>query len=313
MSQDKSRSPDALVSPGVSRTRGILICAGLVLITVAAYWPVLQNGFVNFDDPDYVSGNPRVLAGLTMAGARWAFVSVHSSNWHPLTWLSHMFDAQLFGPKPAGHHAMNVAWHALNSVLLFLWLRGLTRREWPPAFVAALFALHPMHVESVAWISERKDVLSACFGILTLWAYTNYARRRAEEPGQRACARAWYGAAMFLFAAGLLAKPMLVTWPCVMLLLDFWPLERGRKQADAKTAPTISQIPWGPLILEKVPFFVIAGLASCATFLVQKSAGAVVPMSASPLEARLTNALLAYAWYLFKLVWPVNLAVFYPH
>ncbi len=202
----------------------------LVAVTFAVYLPVRHHGFIDYDDMPYVAGNPQVTAGLTWEGIRWAFTTGHAANWHPVTWLSHMTDCQLFGVNPGAHHLVSVGFHLLNVALLFWVLRLMTGAVWRSLAVAALFALHPLHVESVAWIAERKDVLSTLFGLLTIWAYVVYVRR----PGL------WrYLLALLLFALGLMAKPMLVTWPFVLLLLDWWPLGRlgaGSKEQGAPVA-----------------------------------------------------------------------------
>ena len=193
------------------------LCFGLALVTSVAFFPALRNNFVNFDDNTYVYENPKVVAGLTRSGIIWAFTHFHSSNWHPLTWLSHMLDCQLYGLAPGGHHITSVLLHAANTVLVFAVLVRLTKASWPSAIVAALFGLHPLRVESVAWVAERKDVLSGLFCLLTLWAYAEHATR----PSPRRL-----GLVALLFAAGLMAKPMLVTLPLLLLLLDYWPLRR---------------------------------------------------------------------------------------
>lgn len=290
----------------------VLAGALLALITLVVYWPAVHNGFVNFDDPDYITGNPRVLSGLTAENIRWAFTSYHSSNWHPLTWLSHMLDAQLFGPRPAGHHLVSVLWHVINSVLLLLVLKRMTQALWRSALVAALFALHPLHVESVAWVSERKDVLSAFFFLLTLAAYTRYARREpaAAGAGRKPDRARWgyYALALAFFALGLMSKPMLVTLPFVLLLLDFWPLSR--------LTPDWPRMRWNgiaPLLIEKIPFFALTVASSAITFLVQRASGAVVSLGHAPFENRLANALVSYLRYLGKTFWPVDLAAFYPY
>jgi tetratricopeptide (TPR) repeat protein len=273
----------------------------LVLITAAVYWPVAKQGFINFDDPDYVSGNLRVQAGLTLGSVRWAFTSLYATNWHPLTWLSHMLDCQIYGLRPGGHHATNLLLHIVNSLLLFGLLGRLTGALWRSAFVAALFALHPLHVESVAWVSERKDVLSAFFFMLTLWAYARYVE-------------VWYGAALVLFALGLMSKPMLVTLPFVLLLLDYWPLGRLQSSTAEHLLSTAEQrSTLKRLAVEKIPFFALSALSCVLTFLVQRACGAMTPLEKAPFELRLANALVAYARYLGKTLWPTRLAVFYPY
>jgi protein O-mannosyl-transferase len=300
----------------------VFICLLLALATVAVYWPVARHGFINFDDADYVSGNPRVQAGLTMAGVRWAFTSIYASNWHPVTWLSHMLDCQLYGVKPAGHHITNLLFHVANSLLLFGLLQRLTGAPWRSAFVAALFALHPLHVESVAWVSERKDVLSAFFFMLTLLAYVRYAEKagvrsqNAEpSPTENATRNTQHALPFYLlsvcfFALGLMSKPMLVTLPFVLLLLDWWPLQRFQLNTKNSTLRTLSPL---RLVVEKLPFFALSALSCVVTFLVQRACGAMTPLAKTHFELRLANALVAYAQYLSKTLWPSKLAIFYPY
>ncbi len=292
------------------KAKVVLICVLLVLATGAAYWQVGKSGFINFDDPDYVSSNPRVLAGLNAESIRWAFTAVHSSNWHPVTWMSHMLDCQIYGDKPAGHHATNLLLHIANSLLLFGLLLRMTGALWRSAMVAALFALHPLHVESVAWVSERKDVLSLFFGLLAIWAYVCYAKAPASGKGR--CAT-WYALALVLFALGLMSKPMLVTLPCLLLLLDYWPLRRfAFAPQENQRAIAFRRSTTLTLVLEKLPFFALSFASCVATYIVQKSSGAVVSLENSPLEVRAVNAVIAYAVYLEKTFWPAKLAVFYP-
>ena len=289
----------------------------LALITLVAYLPVARDGFVNFDDDDYVTNNQIVQNGLAWAGIKWAFTTWHASNWHPLTWLSHMTDCELFGLNAGAQHYINVLFHTANSVLLLLLLFRLTGALWPAAFVAALFAWHSLHVESVAWISERKDVLSTCFGLLALLAYARYAREvtgggwrvtgnqpgTAPSPVTRHPSR-FYALALFFFALGLMAKPMLVTLPFVLLLLDYWPLQRFPNfKSDVKAVSR-------PL-LEKWPFFLLAAASCIVTFLAQRAI-AVRTLQQYPLSLRLGNVPLSYARYLWKAIWPSKLAVIYP-
>jgi tetratricopeptide (TPR) repeat protein len=279
------------------------ICLLLLLSTAFVFWPVRGFDYVNYDDLDYVSANPHVQSGLTWQNVCWAFTSGHASNWHPLTWLSHMLDWQLFGPNPGAQHLVNAGFHAINTVLLFLILRRMTGAHWRSALVAALFALHPLRAESVAWISERKDVLSALFLLLTIGAYSRYANLRADSASINR-GLLWYLAALACFALGLMSKPMLVTVPFMLLLLDYWPL--GRITLDR---PGLKKSLW--LILEKGPFLILAAGSSVVTFLVQRSGGAVSTNLAFP--GRVANALVSYVRYLSKTVWPVNLSVLYPH
>jgi tetratricopeptide (TPR) repeat protein len=281
-----------------------LISLLLVVLTVAAYWSVRRAEFTNFDDTVYVTHNENVFRGLTRPGVVWAFTTVHGSNWHPLTWLSHMLDCQVFGDKAGGHHLVSVGLHAANAVLLFLLLRRMTGAVWRSAFVAALFALHPLHVESVAWISERKDVLSTFFGLNTLGAYVRYVEpSKVQSPKSKV----WYGLALVCYALGLMSKPMLVTVPFVMLLLDFWPLRRFHNENPQSTLKNLL-----PLLREKLPFFGLAVLSSGVTYWAQKTGGAVVTMQKMTLADRLANASVSYLEYLSKTFWPAKLAAFYP-
>jgi tetratricopeptide (TPR) repeat protein len=284
-------SRPASFPPRPARRHLAAALAGVLLVaaTLAAYTRAGTCGFVNYDDYIYVTENPNVLGGLTLAGVSWAFTSHHADNWHPLTWLSLQLDAQLYGPNAAGSHWTNVALHAAGALLLFLALWSMTGAVWRSALVAALFALHPLHVESVAWVSERKDVLCAFFWFLALLAYARYAAR----PG-------WgrYLLVVLAFALGLLSKPMVVTLPCVLLLLDYWPLRRG-------------QAGWGRLLAEKVPLLALAAAACLVTLRVQEPA--MGPVARFPLYERLANALVSYAAYLVQAVFPAGLAAFYPY
>ncbi|MDI9570821.1 MAG: tetratricopeptide repeat protein [Pseudomonadota bacterium] len=393
--------------PNLSRSqwRAIWLGVGIVLITLAVYGQVVHHDFIDFDDYEYITENPHVRTGLTLENIVWAFTSYHSHNWHPLTWISHMADVQLFGLVPAGHHLVNVAFHAVNSLLLMALLWRVTGALGPSAFVAALFALHPLHVESVAWAAERKDVLSCFFWLMTIGMYVRYVRR----PGWKR-----YLPMVAVFALGLMAKQMLVTLPFVLLLLDFWPLGRWRpwlanesggisfpmrgvrgqetagtgvaamaesgagshvvvtravreKKSDAAVSPSgkslspsregasspspgkateakkgddgkrgrkrtpprggemkagageagrtggTAPISFGRLVLEKTPFFILAGIAGAIVFAVQLKSGVLYGLPAFPLTVRIENALVSYVAYLGKTLWPVNLAVFYPH
>ena len=310
--------------------RTILICTLLAAATLAVFWPVTRCEFINFDDPLYVTENPHVKQGLTWETVAWSFRASHASNWHPLTWLSHALDVQMFGLNPGLHHLTNLLFHSANTVLLFLLLERMTRRTWPSAMVAALFALHPVHVESVAWVSERKDMLSAFFFLLTLLAYARY----AEEIGDRrqeigAGARKWVRPAIFyllssiFFLLGLLSKPMLVTVPFVLLLLDYWPLRRFPPSAQAPSInPSIHQsihpslhrstTPPLRLVFEKLPFFALSAISCAVTFHVQHASGAVMPLRGMTIAGRVENTLVAYVRYLGKAVWPSGLIVPYP-
>ena len=303
--RERLKRANAITAPvdGGPRVRAI-ICAGLFAGTWLIFSRALGNDFVNYDDPDYVTANAHVLSGLTWDSLRWAFRSGEASNWHPLTWLSHQLDVSLFGMNPRGHHATSVLLHAVNAVLAFLALRRLTGALWTSALGAALFAWHPLRVESVAWIAERKDVLSGCAWFGVLWAYAVYAERRRDGRGG---AGWYYGMALVAFVLGLMSKPMLVTLPCVLLLLDFWPL---RRLAFARGDPSKRES-CGALMLEKLPFFGFAAASSVITYLVQKGGGSVT--SALSLDLRLGNAVVAVARYIGKAFWPFDLAVLYPH
>jgi protein O-mannosyl-transferase len=263
------------------------ICAGLVAITCAVFGQTLRHGFVNFDDGDYVYANPVVLQGLTARGFKWAFARGHAYNWHPLTWLSHMLDSQIYGQGPTGPHFTNVLLHAATVLALFLTLRAMTGALWRSAFVAAVFAIHPLRAESVAWISERKDVLSGLFFVLTLAAYTGYARRRSV--GRHALV-------VLVYAIGLMCKPMLVTLPLVLLALDYWPLQRTESLAR--------------LVLEKTPLLALSAASCAATLWAQTEL--IQPTALATPALRIANAIVAVAIYLRQLIWPTGLAVFYP-
>ena len=295
-----------------------IICLTLALVTAALYWPMLHHQFINIDDDQYLVSNPHLQAGLTWSELGWAFRTGYAANWHPLTWISHMLDCQLFGLNPGGHHLVNLLFHITNTLLLFFWLNQLTGALWRSAFVAALFAWHPLHVESVAWAAERKDVLSAFFWMLALIAYTRYARE-AKVQGPKS--KVFYGLSLLAFACGLMSKPMVVTLPFVLLLLDFWPLARFSRfmfhvsRSETPSTP-IHREPAESvvrLVCEKLPFFALALAGSIVTYLVQKSAGAVWSAAAVSFSSHVGNALLSYMRYLSKCFWPVDLAVLYPY
>ncbi len=307
-------APTMTSDPVMARSRFPvwLMAALLALVTIALYWPAMSHDFVNYDDNLFVTSNVRVQNGLTLENVKWAFCNPVNNIWHPLTVLSHMLDCQLFGLNPWGHHLTSVLLHAANTVLVFLLLRNLTGAIWRSVLVAALFGLHPLRVESVAWVAERKDVLSTCFGLLALIFYVRYARRVTSDTCQVTRTNStlspvtrhpslFYWLALFLFALGLMSKPMLVTWPFVMLLLDYWPLERFKHSSVWR------------LVTEKIPFFVLAAGTSIVTFVVQKQTSALVMVEDLPLGARSGNALISYCRYLGELFWPRDLAVFYPH
>jgi len=284
------------------RTVRALILAALAAATCAAFAGVLRSGWILFDDPEYVSAQPRVAHGLRLDNALWFLFHPHAANWHPLTSWSHMLDVQLFGLHPAGHHATSLVLHALNAVLLALVLSRLTGAWWRSVAVAALFALHPLRVESVAWISERKDVLSGLFFVLALWAYGGW----VERPG-----RLRFASLMLALALGLMAKPMLVTLPFVLLLLDVWPL--GRLAGTGRSKVTRARArPLKDLILEKWPLFALAAGSALITFIVQRRIGAMIPVEAMTPALRAANAALSYWRYVGKTLWPTGLAVYYP-
>lgn len=314
--------------------RELVLCLALAIATLAAYWPVLDHGFIHFDDPRYVTENPYVQAGLTPSSVAWAFTSTHAFNWHPLTWLSHMLDVELFGGDLGWHHLTSAVLHTASAVLLFLIFRFVTAAFWQSACVAALFALHPIHVESVAWLSERKDVLSTLLWMLTVGGYFLYVKKGGKGR---------YALALTLFALGLLAKPMLVTLPFVLLLFDYWPLRRFTLRAKSSAAPLknkphqertkkprrkrkapspnarmspstepkpLSRVA-GALLREKVPFFALTAASIVATLYAQQSL--VKPLEVLSFTSRIANALVAYVAYLGKILWPTRLAIFYPH
>ncbi len=281
-----------------------LIAFGLALITFAAFWQVTRHSFVNYDDQEYVTANDVVQSGINAKSIAWAFTTGHADNWHPLTWLSHMLDVEMFGLKPGWHHLTNLLFHIANSVLVFLVLKKMTGALWRSAFVAALFALHPLHVESVAWVAERKDVLSTFFFMLTLWAYSRFVEFKVKNSKFSIQS---YLLALFFFALGLMSKPMLVTTPFVLLLLDFWPLRRFQPSTFNFQLSTLRS-----LLLEKTPFFALT-LASCViTFVVQRSGGAMTDIARLPMGPRLSNALVGCLTYIRKMFWPSDLAVLYP-
>ena len=338
--------------------RTLLVCSLLAAVTLATFWPARHFDFLNWDDLTYVWTNDHVRCGLTWDGLLWSFTHSYCSNWHPLTWLSHMLDCQLYGLNPGGHHLTSLLLHSVNASLLFLVLRRLTGAHWRSALVAALFALHPLHVESVAWVAERKDVLSAFFFMLTLWAYVRYAegggrkseiRRPKPEGNPKAEARSpkpvaggpssvvrspwsifhspssiFYLLSLSFFALGLMSKPMLVTVPFVLLLLDYWPLGRMKKvevrgqtsevgSRSSRFTHHVSRASLLPLVFEKLPFFALSAGSCIVTFLAQKRGGAVTSFEMLPLDARLANAVVAYVQYLAKFFWPVNLSPIYLH
>ncbi len=302
---------------------GVLgVCLALVLMVWFVFGQSLSFDFVNYDDPQYVYENPYVSEGLTLEGLRWIITHPHSFNWHPLTSFSHMLDCQLYGLNPAGHHLGNIVLHTATAIFLFLMLRLMTGSLWRSAVVAALFSIHPLRVESVVWISERKDVLSGLFFMLTLWAYARYARRAFSFGG--------YLLVLGLFMLGLLSKPMLVTLPCVLLLLDFWPLKRfgrsgveeeygGEEEIAGKSTKGRKKEPQQPstinhqlyfFVLEKIPLFILSAIFCGITVWAQQDA--VTSVDSFPISWRVGNALLSYMIYLRQMVFPAGLSVLYP-
>ena len=283
------------------RKQRLLVSLLLIAATLLLYAPLKEHKFINYDDPAYVTSNPRVQEGLNWKNVAWAFKTITYANWHPLTWIFYELDCQLFGLNPAGHHFTNLLLHAANVVVLFLLLHRATGALWRSALVAALFAVHPLNVESVAWVSELKNVLSTLFWLLTLWAYGWY----TLNPNWKR-----YLAVVSFFVLGLMAKPMLVTLPFVLLLLDYWPLQRMRLGHSQNQDPQSKD--FFALVLEKIPLLLLSAASSVITVIAQRAGGALVPASAFPLRARIFNALFAYADYIVKMFWPQNLAIFYP-
>lgn len=295
--------PAAERPPRVGAARLALLSALLIVATVAAYWPVHSAKFVDFDDGEYVYGNKQVLKGLTLDGAAWAFTQSHSANWHPITWLSHMLDVEIFGLAPGGHHAVNLLLHAANVVLLFLAMASITGAVAPSFLVAAVFALHPTNVESVAWVSQRKSLLSTLFAVVSIWTYARYARTGS---------RVGYVASLAAFALSLMSKQMFVTLPFALLLLDYWPLRRRELEPPPGERMTLRRLlaGWVRLARDKIPFAVLAGLACVATVLAQR--GAIRSVDTYPLILRLGNVAYAYVAYLGLMIWPAGLSAFYP-
>ncbi len=288
----------------------LIIYLGLVAATFVAYEPVRYNDFIEYDDTKYITKNPNVTGGITRDSIIWAFTKSHAANWHPLTWLSHMLDCEIYGLNPLGHHITNLLIHIANSLLLFLLLSRMTGAVWRSVFVAAAFALHPIHVESVAWVAERKDVLSGLFWMLTMLAYVRY----AERPNiQR------YLLVLLAFAMGLMSKPMVVTLPFVLLLLDYWPLERLLQRENSIKAVSIEQqitkvgcprATFLHLVIEKVPLIMLSAISSVITFAIQKNA--MASPQVWPLSVRIMSAAGCYLNYIVKMAYPKNLAVLYP-
>ena len=279
-----------------------MICVCLAVLITVVFWPVQHAGFVNYDDDEYVTANPHVLGGLTVRGVVWAFTAYHSDNWHPLTWLSHELDCECFGMNASGHHAVSVLLHVANTVLLFLVWRRMTGATWRSACVAALFGVHPLHVESVAWVAERKDVLSGLFWMLAIWGYVRYVERPT---------RGRYAVVAGCYAMGLMAKPMVVTLPCVLLLLDYWPL--GRTRWTPSVVGHHAPLRRGELIREKIPLFALAAVSCGVTIWAQNRGRAISSLEQLPLGLRMANTVVSYVRYIEKAVWPSGLAAFYPY
>jgi len=275
-----------------------LIATGLAITTFGIYAQVIGHQFITFDDISYIEDNPMVNRGVTFGGLAWAFTTFLSGNWNPLTWIAHMIDSQLFGLFAGGHLLVNALIHVANTLLVFWFLLKTTHTRWPSALVAALFALHPLHVESVAWATERKDTLSTLFGLLSLIAYARY----AEAPSIRR-----YAWVAITLALGLMAKSMLVTWPFVMLLLDYWPLRRLEITSHREVATKV----W-PLVREKLPLFALVAVSAVVTSVALSHVGAVRALTEFPITLRLSNALVSYAKYVMLTFWPNDLAVYYP-
>jgi len=289
-----------------------VIVITLVAVTFMVYWPPAGVDFINYDDLDYVTNNPMVRNGLTLESIEWAFTATVQDHWHPLTWFSHMLDVQLFGLNPRYHHMTSVVIHTVNAVLLFIIFRSMTAALWPSALIAFLFAVHPLHVESVMWVSERKDVLSTLFWALSIWAYLRYADRSE---------RRYYFLSLFLFVLGLFSKPMVVTLPCLLLLLDFWPL--ARHQNGNRTVSGIAsdlRLPmkhegtalFVRLVIEKIPFFILAGALAGTLIVIHSGRHDSVFFQALPLPTRMANTTIHYMEYVCRTVWPLNLAIPYP-
>ncbi len=296
----------------VRQRQTLILCLVLVAATLFFYNPISRDGFVLLDDVPYILSNPPVQAGLTWSTIKWSFTTFHAGYWHPLTWLSHALDCQLFGLNPAGHHYVSLLFHAANAVLLFLVLEEATALAWPSLIVAAIFAVHPVNVESVAWAAERKNVLSMFFFLLAMWAYGRYARRGGIGR---------YGAVLASFLLGMMAKPQIITLPFVLLLWDYWPLQRMFPGGGENPHFSQQQEKWGTrrgrslkfLFIEKIPLFAIMLVGSILTVKAQRSADAVRTLGEFSLKGRLENAVVSYAKYLANLVWPRHLAPLYPH
>jgi len=288
----------------MTRNVHVLICLFLVFATLTVYRQILYYEFIDLDDYEYVAENQTVQNGLTLKNIAWSFTTTLTGNWHPLTWVSHMLDCQIFGVNPGWHHFTNLIFHTANGLLLFFLLRKMTGDLWQSGFVAAVFALHPLQVESVAWIAERKNLLSTFFGVVTLWGYVAY----IEKPNVIK-----YLSVFLFFSLGLMSKPMLVTLPFVMLLLDLWPLSRLQLESSGDSPIPKPGINIFYLVKEKLPFFALVTASSVVTFIVQKKGGAVGSLEMISMKGRIANALVSYVGYIGKIIWPNKLAILYPH
>jgi len=282
------------------RNLATYMMVGIIVLTLLVYFPVFNNHFVNYDDLSYVTANSHVKSGITGNSIKWAFTTFYFYNWHPLTWISHMLDVQLFGLDPMWHHLMNLLLHIVNSLLLFTLFKKITLAPWKSLCIAGLFALHPLHVESVAWVADRKDLLCTFFWFLTMLAYVAYTRNPKVM---------MYLLCVLLFVFGLMAKPMLITLPLILLLMDYWPLGRVRQGNGVIGAS--SKMSFSFLVLEKVPLALLSAASVVVTFLAQKKGGAI--SSDSSLIVNAANAFSGYAKYVMKMVWPSKLAVYYPY
>lgn len=295
-----------LLGAGMGRRTGVSVPALATLIAIAsllAYLPVLRNGFVNLDDPAYLTQNSHVRTGVSWKNVQWALTSTEAANWHPLTWLSHMLDCQIFGLNAAGHHAVSAIFHAVNAVLLFVLLQKATQLPWRSFFVAAIFSLHPLNVETVAWASERKSLLCMFFSLLCVAFYAKFARDRRLTN---------YLALVICFGLALLSKPMAVTLPAILLLLDYWPLERIQVPESPKALGKLIGL-YRPLLVEKIPLFAMSAASSWITIAAQRSGNAVAPVAYLPMWQRWENAAYSYVKYILKMIWPAPLAYIYPH
>ncbi len=310
----------------------MILCLGLFALTLTAFWPVRNSAFINFDDLDYVVQNTQVQQGLRWSTVKWAFTTFHAGNWHPLTWLSHALDCQFFGVNARAHHLVSLFLHCANTIVLFLLLQELTGARWRSLVVAALFGVHPVHVESVAWVSERKDVLSTLFLLLTVWAYARYVEAGRPEIEDRKADRShlsfiiFYLLSLLLFGGSLMSKPMGVTLPFLLLLLDFWPLRRMLQNRPIPAA-TLVKIPgdraqaqsslhaarWRAVLVDKIPFLALSAGSGMLTMLAQRQSEFVTSTRTVPLDLRLLNAIVASGGYLKKFFWPADLAVYYPY